>query len=70
MVETTEHPANLRTILENMQVVFSAITEAIAWINSDGCVHWSNPSFEHLVGKEHFQVLGAPKLWEKLLIII
>jgi PAS domain S-box-containing protein len=42
-----------------MEVALSAIVEAIAWTDSNGKVQWSNTTFDRLVSRNRFQVLGA-----------
>jgi PAS domain S-box-containing protein len=42
-----------------MEVTLGAIKEAIAWTDEDGKVQWSNATFDCLVGRHRFEVLGA-----------
>lgn len=49
----------LRATLGRMEVALGTIIDAITWTDENGKVNWSNATFDHLVGKNRFQVLGA-----------
>ncbi|UKO97805.1 sensor histidine kinase [Nostoc sp. UHCC 0870] len=49
----------LRATLGRMEVALGTIIDAITWTDENGKINWSNATFDHLVGKNRFQVLGA-----------
>lgn len=49
----------LRATLSKMEVALGTIIDSITWTDEHGKVNWSNPTFDHLVGKKRLQILGA-----------
>ena len=50
----------LRATLGKIQTALNAITEAIAWTDSDGRVQWCNATFSQLVEVPSIAVIGQP----------
>ncbi len=51
--------SKLPTTPGTMEVALGAMTEAIAWTDESGKVQWSNPTFDRLVAKSRFDILGT-----------
>jgi signal transduction histidine kinase len=49
----------LQATLGKMEVVLGAISEAIVWTGQDGRIQWSNATFDQLIERQRFDVLGA-----------
>ncbi|MBW4577855.1 MAG: PAS domain-containing protein [Aphanothece sp. CMT-3BRIN-NPC111] len=58
MDNLTDLVNQLRATLGKMEVALSAIVEAIVWTDEVGRIHWSNATFDRLVNRQRFQVLG------------
>ncbi|MBW4576276.1 MAG: PAS domain S-box protein [Aphanothece sp. CMT-3BRIN-NPC111] len=65
MADLANLVSKLQATLGKMEVALGAITEAIAWTDNDGTIQWSNATFDRLVDRGRFQVLGA-KLFDLL----
>lgn len=49
----------LQATLGKMEVVLGAISEAIVWTGQDGRIQWSNATFDQLIERQRFNVLGV-----------
>ncbi|WP_199300327.1 bifunctional diguanylate cyclase/phosphodiesterase [Trichocoleus sp. FACHB-262] len=52
----------LRSTLGKMEVALGAIVDSIVWTDEDGRIQWSNTTFDRLVNRQRFEVLGTPLL--------
>lgn len=59
MVDLTDLVSQLRATLGKMEVALGTIVDAIAWTDEGGKIQWSNATFDHLVRRNRFEVLGA-----------
>ncbi len=50
--------AQLRTTLGRLEAALGAVEEALAFTDLDGCVEWTNASFDRFVGLSRLQCLG------------
>ncbi|HEY9859658.1 MAG TPA: EAL domain-containing protein [Candidatus Obscuribacterales bacterium] len=49
----------LRSTLGKMEVALGAIVDSIVWTDEAGRIQWSNTTFDRLVNRQRFEVLGV-----------
>ena len=59
IINLTELMSQLRATFGKTELTLSTIVDAIAWTDEEGNIQWSNETFDCLVGRQHFEVLGA-----------
>ena len=52
----------LQATLGRIELILGAINEAIVWTDEQGSIRWSNKTFDRLVSRSRFEILGAKLL--------